>query len=210
MKDIVFNEVVSGRRVMVEKHNSPWDYYTGYIQLYPLDDPAEWIKQVNDKNEDYFDKLDEFSNFPYGVTYAGNLNIDGEWWVGFDTASAPLGSVDEEDCIDALKATALILKIRSNAVKDAVSKTQKNDPKDNSKKIDENVGILLELLSTLALANAANDCGYKDTVEDKLRDAGTELFKYLVDELGMDPADIILYGWLKDALNKGEEDEENE
>lgn len=206
MKDIVFNEVVSGRRVMVEKHNSPWDYYTGYIQLYPLDDPAEWIKQVNDKNEDYFDKLDEFSNFPYGVTYAGNLNIDGEWWVGFDTASAPLGSVDEEDCIDALKATALILKIRSNAVKDAVSKTQKNDQKDNSKKIDENVGILLELLSTLALANAANDCGYKDTVEDKLRDAGTELFKYLVDELGMDPADIILYGWLKDALNKGEEE----
>lgn len=206
MKDIVFDEVVSYRKVIVQKHNSPWEYYTGYIQLSPLDDPSEWIKQVNNENEDYFDKLDEFSNFPYGVTYAGNLNMDGEWWVGFDTASAPLGDIDQEECIDALKATALILKIRSNAVKDAVAEKQKNDPKDNSKKIDENVGILLELLSTLALANAANDCGYKDTVEDKLRDAGTELFKYLVDELGMDPADIILYGWLKDALNKGEEE----
>ncbi|MDY2638474.1 MAG: hypothetical protein SOV68_00870, partial [Ligilactobacillus salivarius] len=64
MKDIVFNEVVNGRRVMVQKHNSPWDYYTGYIQLYPLDDPAEWIAQVNNRNEDYFDRLDEFSNFP--------------------------------------------------------------------------------------------------------------------------------------------------
>lgn len=210
MKDIVFNEVVNGRRVMVEKHNNPWDYYTGYIQLYPLDDPAEWIKQVNNRNEDYFDKLYEFSNFPYGVTYAGNLNMDGEWWVGFDTASAPFGSVDEEDCIDALKATALILKIRSNAVKDAVAETQKNDPKDDSKKIDENVGILLELLSDLAIASDANYYSDKDTVEDKLSDAGAELIKYLVDELGMDPADIMLYGLLKDALNKGEEDEENE
>lgn len=83
MKDVVFNEVVSGRRIMVFKHTKPWPYYTGYIQLYPLDDPAEWIAQVNNRNEDYFDRLDEFSNFPYGVTYAGNLSIDGEWWVGF-------------------------------------------------------------------------------------------------------------------------------
>lgn len=206
MKDIVFNEVVSGRRVMVEKHNSPWDYYTGYIQLYPLDDPAEWIKQVNDKNEDYFDKLDEFSNFPYGVTYAGNLNIDGEWWVGFDTASAPLGSVDEEDCIDALKATALILEVRSNAVKDAVAETQKNDPKDDSKKIDENVGILLELLCDLGIANYANDRGDKNTVEDKLSDAGAKLEGYLVYHLGVDPTDIILYGLVKDTLNNDGED----
>lgn len=206
MKDIVFNEVVNGRRVMVKKHNNPWDYYTGYIQLSKIDDPDEWIKQVNDQREDYFDKLDEFSNFPYGVTYAGNLNMDGEWWVGFDTASAPTGSVDKDDCINALKATALILEVRSNAVKDAVAETQKNDPKDDSKKNYENVGILLELLSTLALANAANDCGYKDTVEDKLRDAGAELIKYLVDELGMDPADIILYGLLKDASNNCEEE----
>lgn len=206
MKDIVFNEVVNGRRVMVEKHNNPWDYYTGYIQLYPLDDPAEWIKQVNNRNEDYFDKLDEFSNFPYGVTYAGNLSIDGEWWVGFDTASAPIGSIDEEDCIDALKDTALILKIRSKAVKDT-AETQKNDPRDGSKKDSENVGILLELLSDLAIASNANDYGDKDTVEDKLTDAGAELIKYLVDELGMDTAEIMLYGLLKDVLDEGEDNE---
>lgn len=206
MKDIVFNEVVSGRKVIVQKHNSPWVYYTGYIQLYPLDDPSEWIKQVNNQNEDYFDKLDEFSNFPYGVTYAGNLNIDGEWWVGFDTASAPLGDIDEEECVDALKATASILKIRTDAVKDALAETQKNDPKDSSKKIDENVGILLELLSDLAIASAANYYSDKDTVEEKLSDADAELIKYLVDELGMDPADIMLYGLLKDILDKDEED----
>lgn len=206
MKDIVFNEVVNGRRVMVEKHNNPWDYYTGYIQLYPLDDPAEWIKQVNNRNEDYFDKLDEFSNFPYGVTYAGNLSIDGEWWVGFDTASAPIGSIDEEDCIDALKDTALILKIRSKAVKDT-AETQKNDPRDGSKKDSENVGILLELLRDLAIASNANDYGDKDTVEDKLTDAGAELIKYLVDELGMDTAEIMLYGLLKDVLDEGKDNE---
>lgn len=134
MKDVVFNEVVSGRRIMVFKHTKPWEYYAGYIQLYPLDDPAEWIAQVNNRNEDYFDKLDEFSNFPYGVTYAGNLSIDGEWWVGFDTSSAPLGDIDEEECIDALKDTALTLKIRANAVKKAVAEVQKNDKKDDSKK----------------------------------------------------------------------------
>lgn len=184
MKDIVFNEVVNGRRVMVQKHNNPWTYYTGYIQLYPLDDPSEWIKQVNNQNEDYFDKLDEFSNFPYGVAYAGNLNIDGEWWVGFDTASAPLGDIDEEECVDALKATASILKIRTDAVKDALAETQKNDQKGGSKKDSENVGILLELLSDLAIARNANDCGDKDTVEDKLSDAGAKLSEYLVDHLG--------------------------
>ena len=207
MKDIVFNEVVSGRRVMVEKHNSPWDYYTGYIQLYPLDDPAEWIKQVNNRNEDYFDKLDEFSNFPYGVTYAGNLSIDGEWWVGFDTASAPIGSIDEEDCINALKATALILKLRSNAVKDSVAETQKNDQKGGSKKDSENVGILLELSRDLVIADDANFYGDKDKVKEKLSDASAKLVKYLVDELGMDPADIMLYCLLKDVLDGGEDDE---
>lgn len=207
MKDVVFYEVVSGRRVMVEKHNNPWDYYTGYIQLGKIYDPDEWIKQVNNRNEDYFDRLDEFSNFPYGVTYAGNLNIDGEWWVGFDTASAPIGSIDEEDCIDALKATALILKIRSNAVKDAVAETQKNDPKDGSKKDSENVGILLELLSDLAIASYANYYGDKDTVEEKLSNAGAELIKHLVDELGMDTAAIMLYGLLKDVLDEGEDNE---
>lgn len=32
MKDVVFNEVVSGRRIMVFKHTKPWTYYAGYIQ----------------------------------------------------------------------------------------------------------------------------------------------------------------------------------
>ena len=145
MKDVVFNEVVSGRRVIVQKHTKPWTYYAGYIQLYPLDDPAEWITQVNNRNEDYFDRLDEFSEFPYGVTYAGNLSIDGEWWVGFDTSSAPLGDIDKEECIDALKATALTLKIRAKAVKEAVANLK--DKKDKATEKPKNVGLLLETLT---------------------------------------------------------------
>ncbi len=27
----VYNEIVSGRRIMVFKHTKPWTYYTGYI-----------------------------------------------------------------------------------------------------------------------------------------------------------------------------------
>ncbi len=207
MKDVVFNEVVSERRVMVMKHNNPWTYYTGYIQLSPLDDPSEWIKQVNNQNEDYFDKLDEFSNFPYGVTYAGNLSIDGEWWVGFDTASAPLGDIDEEECIDALKATALTLKIRTNAVKEAVAGVQKNDQKDDSKKSNKNVGVLLETLTDLAYANTANECGDKNTVEQRVNDAGKNLAQYLVKDLGVNPDDIALYALMKVVLKKDDSDE---
>lgn len=207
MKDVIFNEVVSDRRVMVMKHNNPWTYFTGYIQLSPLDDPSEWIKQVNNQNEDYFDKLDEFSNFPYGVTYAGNLSIDGEWWVGFDTASSPVGSIDEEDCVDALKATALILEIRTNAVKEAVAGVQKNDQKDDSKKKDKNVGLLLETVTDLACANTSNKFGEKDKVEQKLSEAGEKLAQYLFEDLGVDPADIALYAMLKVVLKKDDSDE---
>ena len=74
-------------------------------------------------------------------------------------------------------------------------------------KDSENVGILLEVLRDLALASNANVFGDKDTVEEKLSDAGAELIKYLVDELGMDTAEIMLYGLMKDGLD---EDEENE
>ena len=204
MKDIVFNEVVSGRRVMVEKHNSPWDYYTGYIQLYPLDDPAEWIKQVNNRNEDYFDQLDEFSNFPYGVTYAGNLSMDGEWWVGFDTASAPIGSIDEEDCIDALKDTALILKIRAKAVKDAAYNLK--DKKDKANENPKNVGLLLETLTDIAKVNTANKFDEKDNAERYLNEAGKNVAGYLIKELGVNPADIALYAIAKIGLNEDEED----
>lgn len=207
MKDIVFNEVVNGRRVMVEKHNNPWDYYTGYIQLYPLDDPAEWIKQVNNRNEDYFDKLDEFSNFPYGVTYAGNLSIDGEWWVGFDTASAPIGSIDEEDCIDALKATALILKIRAKAVKDAAYNLK--DKKEKSSDKQKNVGLLLETVNDLANAVALNKTDKTDKANKKLENAGIKLIAFLDKELNVSPEDIALFAILKIALSE-DEDEENE
>ncbi len=203
MKDVVFNEVVSGRRIMVFKHTKPWTYYAGYIQLYPLDDPAEWIAQVNNRNEDYFDRLDEFSEFPYGVTYAGNLSIDGEWWVGFDTSSAPLGDIDEEECIDALKATALILKIRARAVKDAAYNL--NDKKDKATDKQKNVGLLLETLTDIAKANTANKFDEKDNAERYLNEAGNNVADYLVKELGVNPADITLYAIAKIVLNEDEE-----
>ena len=206
MKDIVFNEVVSGRRVMVEKHNNPWDYYTGYIQLSKIDDPDEWIKQVNNRNEDYFDRLDEFSNFPYGVTYAGNLSIDGEWWVGFDTASAPLGDIDQEECIDALKATALTLKIRAKAVKEAVANLKYK--KDKATEKPKNVGLLLETLTDMAKANTANKFDEKDNAERYLNEAGNNVAGYLIKELGVNPDDIALYAIAKIVLNEDEDDEQ--
>lgn len=207
MKDVVFNEVVSGRRVMVEKHNSPWDYYTGYIQLGKIGDPDEWIKQVNNRNEDYFDRLDEFSNFPYGVTYAGNLSIDGEWWVGFDTASAPIGSIDEEDCIDALKATALILEVRSNAVKDAVDNLK--DKKDKVTDKQKNVGLLLETVNDLANAVALNKTDKTDKANKKLKNAGIKLIEFLNKELNVSPEDVALFAILKIALSE-DKDKDNE
>ncbi|OYS00300.1 hypothetical protein CBF68_05440 [Lactobacillus taiwanensis] len=204
MKDVVFNEVVSGRRIMVFKHTKPWTYYAGYIQLYPLDDPAEWIAQVNNRNEDYFDRLDEFSEFPYGVTYAGNLSIDGEWWVGFDTSSAPLGDIDQEECIDALKATALTLKIRAKAVKEAVANLK--DKKDKATEKPKNVGLLLETLTDIAKANTANKFDEKDNAERYLNEAGNNVAGYLIKELGVNPADIALYAIAKIVLNEDEED----
>lgn len=213
MKDVVFNEVVSGRRVMVMKHNNPWTYYTGYIQLSPLDDPSEWIKQVNNQNEDYFDRLDEFSNFPYGVTYAGNLSIDGEWWVGFDTASSPVGSIDEEDCVDALKATALILEIRTNAVKEAVANLAVKYAVDNSKNKREkasdkqkNVGLLLETVNDLANAVAFNKTDETDKANQKLKNASVKLIAFLDKELNVSPEDVAMFTILKNILSEDEDD----
>ncbi|MDY5064957.1 MAG: hypothetical protein SPE82_09675 [Succinivibrio sp.] len=190
MKDVVFNEVVSGRRIMVFKHTKPWTYYTGYIQLYPLDDPDEWIAQVNNRNEDYFDRLDEFSNFPYGVTYAGNLSMDGEWWVGFDTASAPIGSIDEEDCIKCLKQTAKTLELRTKSVRDI------------------KFGSLLEAVNDFANASAFNKLGRKDKVNEKLDEAGKNVVMFLQEELGVAPEDIDLFAILKTALSEDEDDED--
>ena len=225
MKDVVFNEVVSGRRIMVFKHTKPWTYYAGYIQLYPLDDPAEWIAQVNNRNEDYFDRLDEFSEFPYGVTYAGNLSIDGEWWVEFDTSSAPLGDIDEEECIDALKATALILKIRATAVKDAVDnlavkyaadnlavKYAADNLKDKNNKASDkqkNVGLLLETVNDLANAAVFNKTDETDKANKKLENAGINLMAFLDKELNVSPEDVAMFTILKTALSE-DEDEDDE
>lgn len=208
MKDIVFNEVVSGRRVIVLKHTKPWTYYAGYIRLYPFNDPAEWITQANNRNEDYFDKLDEFSNFPYGVTYAGNFCMGGELWVGFDTASAPLGDIDEEECIDALKATALILEVRTNAVKDAVAGAQKNDQKDDSKKSDKNVGMLLETVNDIANAVAFNKTDETDKANQKLKNASVKLIAFLDKELNVSPEDVAMFAILKNILSEDEDDED--
>ena len=215
MKDVVFNEVVSGRRIMVFKHTKPWTYYAGYIQLYPLDDPAEWIAQVNNRNEDYFDRLDEFSEFPYGVTYAGNLSIDGEWWVGFDTSSAPLGDIDEEECIDALKATALILKIRATAVKDAVDnlavKYAADNLKDKNNKASDkqkNVGLLLETVNDLANAAVFNKTDETDKANKKLENAGINLMAFLDKELNVSPEDVAMFTILKTALSEDEDEED--
>lgn len=205
MKDVVFNEIVSGRRIMVFKHTKPWTYYAGYIQLDPLDDPAEWITQVNKRNEDYFDRLDEFSEFPYGVTYAGNLSIDGKWWVGFDSSSAPLGDIDKEECIDALKVTALTLKIRAKAVKEAVANL-----KDKASEKQENVDLLLEILTDIAFADVANEREEKDKVEHKLTEAGDKLSQHLVEDLGINMSDIALYALQKAVLDKDGEDDEDE
>lgn len=206
MKDVVFNEVVSGRRIMVFKHTKPWTYYAGYIQLYPLDDPAEWIAQVNNRNEDYFDRLDEFSEFPYGVTYAGNLSIDGEWWVGFDTASAPLGDIDKEECIDALKATALTLKIRAKAVKDAVDNSKNKKEKASDKQ--KNVGLLLETVNDLANAVAFNKTDETDKANQKLKNASVKLIAFLDKELNVSPEDVAMFAILKNILSEDEDDED--
>lgn len=205
MENVVFNEVVNGRRAIVQKHTKPWTYYAGYIQLDPLDDPAEWITQVNKRNEDYFDRLDEFSEFPYGVTYAGNLSIDGKWWVGFDSSSAPLGDIDKEECIDALKATALTLKIRAKAVKEAVANL-----KDKASEKQENVDLLLEILTDIAFADVANEREEKDKVEHKLTEAGDKLSQHLVEDLGINMSDISLYALLKAVQDKDGEDEDDE
>lgn len=206
MKDVVFNKVVNGRRVIVQKHTKPWTYYAGYIQLYPLDDPAEWIAQVNNRNEDYFDRLDEFSEFPYGVTYAGNLSIDGEWWVGFDTASAPLGDIDKEECIDVLKATALTLKIRAKAVKEAVANLQKK--KDKASKKPKNVDLLLETVNDIANAVAFNKTDETDKVNQTLENASLKLIAFLDKELNVSPEDVAMFAILKTVLGEDEDDED--
>ena len=192
MKDVVFNEVVSGRRIMVFEMNMPWGkYFTGYIQLHHTD-PRIWLDQVNMGNEDYFNQLYEFTEFIGGVTYAGNLHIDGEWWVGFDTASFShlFADIDKEDCIKCLKQTAKALEVRTKSVRDI------------------KFGSLLEAVDGLAIASAFNKLGKEDKVNKELDEIRKNVVMFLQEELGVAPEDIDLFAILKTALSEDEDDED--
>ena len=192
MKDVVFNEVVSGRRIMVYEMNMPWGkYFTGYIQLHHTD-PRIWLDQVNMGNEDYFNQLYEFQEFIGGVTYAGNLHIDGEWWVGFDTASFShmFADIDKEDCIKCLKQTAKALEVRTKSVRDI------------------KFGSLLEAVDDLAIASAFNKLGKEDKVNKELDETRKNVVMFLQEELGVAPEDIDLFAILKTALSEDEDDED--
>lgn len=192
MKDVVFNEVVSGRRIMVCEMNMPWGkYFTGYIQLHHTD-PRIWLDQVNMGNEDYFNQLYEFTEFIGGVTYAGNLHIDGEWWVGFDTASFShmFADIDKEDCIKCLKQTAKALELRTKSVRDI------------------KFGSLLEAVDDLAIASAFNKLGKEDKVNKELDEIRKNVVMFLQEELGVAPEDIDLFAILKTALSEDEDDED--
>lgn len=192
MKNVVYNEVVYDRRIMVCEMNMPWGkYFTGYIQLHHTD-PRIWLDQVNMGNEDYFNQLDEFREFLGGVTYAGNLNIDGEWWVGFDTAffSRMFADIDKKDCVECLKQTAKTLELRTKAVRDI------------------KFGSLLEAVNDLANASAFNKLGKKDKVNEKLDEAGKNVVMFLQEELGVAPEDIGLFTILKTVLGEDEDDED--
>src|SRR5699024_3756034 len=110
----------------------------------------------------------------------------------------------EEDCIDALKATALILKIRAKVVKDAAYNLK--DKKDKANENPKNVGLLLETLTDIAKANTANKFDEKDNAERYLNQAGKNVAGYLIKELGVNPADISLYAIAKILLNEDEEE----
>lgn len=192
MKDVVFNEVVSGRRIMVYEMNMPWGkYFTGYIQLHHTD-PRIWLDQVNMGNEDYFNQLYEFQEFIGGVTYAGNLHIDGEWWVGFDTASFShmFADIDKEDCIKCLKQTAKALEVRTKSVRDI------------------KFGSLLEAVDDLAIASVFNKLGKEDKVNKELDETRKNVVMFLQEELGVAPEDIDLFPSLKTVLGEDEDDED--
>lgn len=192
MKNVVYNEVAYDRRIMVCEMNMPWGkYFTGYIQLHHTD-PRIWLDQVNMGNEDYFNQLYEFQEFIGGVTYAGNLHIDGEWWVGFDTASFShmFADIDKEDCIKCLKQTAKALEVRTKSVRDI------------------KFGSLLEAVDDLAIASAFNKLGKEDKVNKELDETRKNVVMFLQEELGVAPEDIDLFAILKTALSEDEDDED--
>lgn len=192
MKNAVYNEVVYDRRIMVCEMNMPWGkYFTGYIQLHHTD-PRIWLDQVNMGNEDYFNQLYEFKEFIGGVAYAGNLHIDGEWWVGFDTASFShmFADIDKEDCIKCLKQTAKALELRTKSVRDI------------------KFGSLLEAVDDLAIASVFNKLGKEDKVNKELDETRKNVVMFLQEELGVAPEDIDLFPSLKTVLGEDEDDED--
>ena len=192
MKNAVYNEVVYDRRIMVCEMNMPWGkYFTGYIQLHHTD-PRIWLDQVNMGNEDYFNQLYEFKEFIGGVTYAGNSHIDGEWWVGFDTASFShmFADIDKEDCIKCLKQTAKALELRTKSVRDI------------------KFGSLLEAVDDLAIASVFNKLGKEDKVNKELDETRKNVVMFLQEELGVAPEDIDLFPSLKTVLGEDEDDED--
>lgn len=156
---------------------------------------------------DYFDNLDEFSEIDVGINYAGSLGIDGELWVGFDTASFPIGEYTEEDCVDMLERTARLLFIRTNAVSDAM---EEHLAKDQDAKTDErtkHVGLLLETLNDLANASAFNELGKKNKVKEKIDSAGKKLTLFLTKDMNVSLSDIALFTILKTVLSEDDKDE---
>ncbi|OYS20909.1 hypothetical protein CBF60_02045 [Lactobacillus taiwanensis] len=209
MKNVVYNEVVYDRRIMVQKHDNPFEYYTGYIQLH-FTDPRTWLDKVRTGDYDYFDELDEFSEIDVGINYAGNLGIDSELWVGFDTASFPIGEYTEEDCVDMLERTARLLFIRTNAVSDAMAEHLAKDQDAKTDERTKHVGLLLETLNDLANASAFNELGKKNKVREKIDSAGKKLTLFLTKDMNVSLSDIALFTILKTVLSEDDEDQENE
>lgn len=203
MKNVVYNEVVYDRRIMVQKHDNPFEYYTGYIQLH-FTDPRIWLDKVRAGNYDYFDKLDEFSEIDVGINYAGNLSIDGEFWVGFDTASFPIGEYTEEDCVDMLEKTARILFVRTKAVSEVMAEHLEKDQEAKTDEKPKHVGLLLETLNDLANASAFNEMDKKNKVKEKIDSAGKKLTLFLTKDMNVSLSDIALFTILKTVLAEDE------
>lgn len=206
MKNTVKDEVVYGRRIMVQKYDDSFEYYTGYIQLHSTD-PRTWLDKARDGDCNYFDKLDEFSEIDVGIDYAGNLGISGQFWVGFDTVSFPIGEYTEEDCVDMLEKTARILSIRTKAVSEAMAEHLAEDQDAKTDESPKHVGILLETLNDLANADAFNELNQKNMVKEKIFSAGKKLTLFITQDMNVSLSDIVLFAILKNILSKGDEDE---
>ncbi len=187
MKNVVFDDVICDRQVIVQKHTKPYEYFTGYIRLQHTD-PRIWLDKVDQGDYDYFNNLKEFHFLPE-VTYAGNLGMDGEWWVGFDTASFAFGEYEKEDCIEVLSETAKMLEIRNKAVADL------------------KVGQLLQALRYIVEAkNLSDDKDYKSS-KKYIEEAGEALIDFLNKEIRISPEEIEMVFTINEIINREQDDE---